>query len=224
MTNAFGYLRVSGKGQLDGDGFPRQAAAIQKFCSQQSLKIVRTFEEKGVTGTAEGMDRAAWVEMIQTAMDSKDTHTIVIERLDRLARDLMIQEHIIADVKSRGLTLVSVAEPDLCLDDPSRKLLRQIMGAINEYDKTMIVLKLRGARQKIRASAGKCEGRKAYGAHPKHPEEIQILAEIRELRKNRFSLVEIAAKLNKANKPTRGKGNKWFPNTVARILKRSKTA
>jgi hypothetical protein len=38
-----------------------------------------------------------------------------------------------------------VAEPDLCSDDPSRKLIRQILGAFSEYEKTMIVLKLRGA-------------------------------------------------------------------------------
>ena len=59
----------------------------------------------------------------------------------------MIQEHIIQDLQRRGIALVSVAEPDLCSDDPTRKLMRQIMGAIAEYDKTMTVLKLRGARQ-----------------------------------------------------------------------------
>ena len=32
----------------------------------------------------------------------------------------------------------------LCSDDPSRKLMFQIMGAIAEYDKAVTVLKLRG--------------------------------------------------------------------------------
>jgi hypothetical protein len=67
-------------------------------------------------------------------------------KLDCLARDLMIQEHIIADLQRRGINLISVAEPDLRSDDPSRKMMRQIMGAIAEYDKSMVVLKLRGAR------------------------------------------------------------------------------
>jgi hypothetical protein len=40
---------------------------------------------------------------------------------------------------------VSAGEPDLLQNDPSRKLMRQIFGAISEYEKTMIVLKLRGS-------------------------------------------------------------------------------
>ena len=50
-------------------------------------------------------------------------------------------------------------EPDLVEDDPTnptRKLVRQIMGAIAEYEKSLIVLKLRGARMRMRAKAGRC--------------------------------------------------------------------
>ena len=97
---AFAYLRVSGRGQVDSDGFDRQLSAIRSYASGQGISIARVFRE-GVSGTIAGMDRPAWVEMI-------------IEKLDRLARDLMIQEHIIADLQRRGITLVSVAEPDLC--------------------------------------------------------------------------------------------------------------
>ena len=42
--------------------------------------------------------------------------------LDRLARDLMVQETIIGDMRRQGFELVSVTEPDLCNDDPKRKL------------------------------------------------------------------------------------------------------
>ena len=41
---------------------------------------------------------------------------------------------------------MSVTEPDLPEDNPTRKLMRQFMGAIAEYEKAMIVMKLRGAR------------------------------------------------------------------------------
>jgi DNA invertase Pin-like site-specific DNA recombinase len=58
----------------------------------------------------------------------------------------MVQESILHDLKRYGFDLVSVAEPDLCRDDPSRILVRRIMGAFHEYEKQMIVIKLRGAR------------------------------------------------------------------------------
>src|SRR5438270_4856513 len=95
---------------------------------------------------------------------------ILVESLVRLARDLMIQESILHDLKRHGFQLVSVAEPDLCSDDPSRKLMRQIMGAFHEYEKQMIVVKLRGARQRTKIKNGRCEGRKPYGAHPSEAE------------------------------------------------------
>src|ERR1035437_5455964 len=142
------------------------------------MTIARVFREEGVSGTIEGMDRPAWVEMIAGIL-TNGVKTIIIEKLDRLARDLMIQEHIIADLQRRGITLVSVAEPDLCSDDPTRKLMRQIMGAIAEYDKSMIVLKLRGPRQRMRAREGRCEGAKPYGTRPG---EAEILATIQGLR------------------------------------------
>jgi hypothetical protein len=38
---------------------------------------------------------------------------VIIEKLDRLARDLMVRETITADLRKYGFELVSVAEPDL---------------------------------------------------------------------------------------------------------------
>ena len=75
----------------------------------------------------------------------------------------MVQEAIIKDSKKQGFELISVAEPDLCGDDPSRKLMRQMFGAIAEYEKTMIVAKLKAARQRKRIKTGRCEGRKPFG-------------------------------------------------------------
>lgn len=93
-----------------------------------------------------------------TGILTNGVKTIIIE-LDRLARDLTIQEHIIQGLQHRGIALVSVAEPDPCSDDPTRKLMRQIMGAIAEYDKLIIVLKLRGAS--ARGCAPEVAGAKA---------------------------------------------------------------
>jgi DNA invertase Pin-like site-specific DNA recombinase len=46
--------------------------------------------------------------------------------------------------------------------DPSRVLMRQIAGSFAEYEKARLVAKRRGARARVRAEAGKCEGRKSY--------------------------------------------------------------
>ena len=66
-------------------------------------------------------------------------------------------------------------------DGPTSKLIRQILGAVSEFDKAMIVAKLKGARDRARRARGKCEGRKAY-AERKGGHELVAFA--RQLRGN----------------------------------------
>jgi site-specific DNA recombinase len=56
MTTAFAYLRVSGKGQIQGDGFPRQLGAIKAYAQAKDIRIVQVFREEGVGGSMESGD------------------------------------------------------------------------------------------------------------------------------------------------------------------------
>src|SRR5664279_5132464 len=175
---AFAYLRVSGKGQVDGDGFPRQLAAIEAYARANGLTLAKVFREQGISGMKELENRPA-LQALLAAVDSRNIPVVLVEKLDRLARDLMIQETILRDLQRRGVTLVSTMEPDLCSDDPSRKLVRQIMGCIAEYEKSMIVAKLAGARQRMRVRTGSCEGRKPYGERKGESQTIQRILALR---------------------------------------------
>src|SRR4051794_27313121 len=106
MIKAFAYLRVSGKGQIQGDGFPRQLSAIKVYAQTHDLRIIRIFREEGICGSTESTDRPAWAALM-TALHADGVKTIVIEKLDRLARDLMVQEATIADLQKHGFTLIS---------------------------------------------------------------------------------------------------------------------
>jgi DNA invertase Pin-like site-specific DNA recombinase len=218
MKSAFAYLRVSGKGQLEGDGFPRQLAAIRKHATAQGIKIARIFREEGVSGTKDLEHRPALQELL-VALHSNGTRLVLVEKLDRLARDLMIQESIIADLKRSGFEIVSVTEPDLCNDDPSRVLMRQILGAFAQYERAMIVQKLRGARHRIRTRAGRCEGRKPFGARPGEREIIERMAK---LRQGGLAVDKIAEALNAEGLKPRA-GVRWYATSVYRVLKASGT-
>jgi DNA invertase Pin-like site-specific DNA recombinase len=213
MQKAFAYLRVSGRGQVDGDGFPRQLKAIREYAKAYDLRIVETFREEGVSGSVENMNRPAWQELM-TALHSNGVRTIVIERLDRLARDLMVQETAIADLRKNGFTLISVAEPDLMAYDPTRVLMRQLMGAVAQYDKSQIVAKLRGARQRTKAKTGRCEGRKPFGYYEG---EGAVVERMKELRLAGLGFDRIAAQMNAEGLETRT-GKPWHGLVVNRIL------
>src|SRR6266852_5482077 len=197
MTKAHAYLRVSGKGQVDGDGFTRQLKAIREYAAGHDIKSVTVYREEGISGTVDSMNRPAWTELM-TALHANGVRTIVIERLDRLARDLMVQETIIADLRKHGFELVSVAEPDLMANDPTRILVRQMMGAVAQYEKSQIVLKLRGARIRKRAKEGRCEGRKPYGFYEG---EARAIERIKALRASGMGFDRAAAKLNEEGVP-----------------------
>lgn len=211
---AYGYLRVSGKGQVDGDGFERQRLEIEKYAQANGIEVVEYFREKGVSGTTEWGERRAWMEMLDRII-SNGVKVILIERLDRLAREYFIQEHILRDLRKQGIKLISATEPDLGEEDPTRKMFRTIMGAIVEYDKTMTVLKLRGARQRMKAKEGWCEGQKPYGLKDG---EGETLRRILELAGDGLTQSAISAKLNADGLKPRS-GAKWYPGTVARIMR-----
>ena len=185
MQKAFVYLRVSGQGQAreDKDGLVRQEAVCRQWAKANGYEIAGIYREQGVSGTLE--DRPALARlMVDLGLNGRGIKTILIEKIDRLARDLMVQEAIVRDFQRQGFEIISALEgPDLCSNDPSRKLIRQVFGAIAEYDKTMLVLKLRAARERAKAKTGRCEGRLPYGSTP---EEKHIIERIRAMRRTRI--------------------------------------
>jgi len=87
--------------------------------------------------------------------------------------------------------------PSSFLDDgPTSNLIRQIFGAVSEFDKAMTVAKLKAARDRVRRAQGKCEGRKAY-AEREGGQELVALARQRRgnLNGQPQSLRKIAADL-----------------------------
>ena len=222
MKKAYAYLRVSGLGQVDGDGFSRQLDAIQAYADKVGIEIVEVFRELGVSGTADENERPAFSEMVGAILrDGIDT--IIIEGLDRLAREYRIQEHLLVYLASKDITLLSArTEEDVTAAiqaDPMKRALIQIQGVFSELEKSMLVKKLRLARERVRATKGKCEGRKAYGETAEEQAVIRHIHALRRARKGlkRRSLQTIAGMLNAEGLTTKT-GARWTATQVKRAL------
>jgi len=212
---AFAYIRVSSQGQITGDGFDRQRKAITEYAAAAGVTIVDWFEERGVSGTTESADRPAWSAMM-TRLHSNGTKAVIVERLDRLARDLMIQEMTISQLRRDGFELVSVAEPDLMANDPGRVFMRQVMGAVAQLDKSNLVAKLAGARARKAARGEKAVGSYPFGHYAGEAETVELM---KQLRADGLGFDRIAAELNRRGVQTR-RGAKWGGNTINVILTR----
>lgn len=218
MTRAYSYLRVSGKSQLSGDGFERQRLKIGEWAVAHEVEIAGEYEERGVCGDTDWEDRPAWFRMIADITTSQKTDTpvemVLIERLDRLARSSGLQEYILRDLRKRGIRIESEHEPDMATVDPLRKLIRQFLGAIAEYDKEMVTRKLAGARARKKAETGRCEGNRPYGSYP---EEVPVVEMIRGMAGERPA--SVTRKLNDLGIKTRT-GKKWRQWVVQGIVRR----
>jgi DNA invertase Pin-like site-specific DNA recombinase len=97
-------------------------------------------------------------------------------------------------------------------------LIRQVLGAVAEFQKTDLVVKLRAARERKRAETGKCGGRKSY-AERGIERDIVMLARARELhaQRPRLSLRQISAELQAGGYVT-PKGNPYAASAVASML------
>jgi DNA invertase Pin-like site-specific DNA recombinase len=215
--STFGYIRVSGASQVDKDGPERQADAIVAFCRQQGLELsLEKFFEAGVTGTT--AERPVLAKLFSVAQPGD---AIVVERLDRIARDLLVQECILKECRERSLKLYA-ADQGALIDlasndgDPTRKLIRQFLGALAEWEKTMLVMKMKKAKDRIRLEKGHCEGPMPFGSTP---QEKVILETARNLREQGHSFQKIAIALDNAGFVPR-LGGKWSKSTVAVILTR----
>lgn len=221
----FAYLRVSGKGQMDGSGFDRQLESVTAFCSKQGYNVQQVFQEQ-VSGTAGEEDRHEFALMV-SAILKNGVNTIVVESLDRLAREYRIQEQLLIYLASKGIHLIAANTGENITDamnsDPMKKAMVQIQGVFAELDKSLLVRKLRKSREQIREQTGKCEGRKGY----KETEEgMALLKEIRRLRRKRIgrkgkTYDQVAAELNEQGY-TAANGKPFTGNTVKGILHRQK--
>ena len=96
-------------------------------------------------------------------METNGVKTVVVEDASRFARDLVTQELGLLALIQRGVRVLIANGDDLTdTSDPSRVMMRQIAGSFAQYEKTRVVVKLRAARDRVRAAKGKCEGRKSF--------------------------------------------------------------
>lgn len=223
---ALSYIRVSGRGQADGDGPDRQRIAIAKFAKASGIKLLEEFSDIGVSGTRELAARPGLAALLDR-LESNGVRTVLVERADRLARDLMVQEVIVAQFARAQARILTADGVDLTSegDDPTRRLIRQILGAVSEFEKNVLVLKLRAARQRKRARGERVEGVKPYGFFPA---ERAVLERMRQLRRKppkgrRLSLADVAERLNMEGHRNRA-GRDWSPQMVFHVLKRGAVA
>ena len=194
---AVSYLRTSSATNVGGDSSHRQREAIIAHANASGLELVHEFNDAAVSGADPLDQRKGFTDLLAWCAET-GVRTIIVENASRFARDLIVQETGHALLKGQGFSLIAADDPDaFTADTPTARMVRQILGAVSEFEKANLVAKLKGARDRASAAAGhRIEGRKGYGE--KNPELVKAAKRL--ARKNPKtgkvrSLREIAAEL-----------------------------
>ena len=163
MKSCVVYARTSSTNpkDADSDSLPRQKDACEAYANANGLEIVKLFYDAGISGTDPIFERPAFVAMVEYMLGN-GARTILVESASRFARDLTVQLTGHDWLKAKGVTLVPVDMPDMFTNESATAtLIRQILGAVAEFQKTEVVAKLHRGRRKRIAETGW-----AGGLHP----------------------------------------------------------
>lgn len=193
-VSALAYYRTSSAANVgaDRDSEKRQRTAVEAYAKRNGFVIVETFYDAAVSGADPIETRAGFAALLDR-IEGNGVRTVIVEDASRFARELMAQELGVTLLISRGVRLLTGSGDDLTAsDDPTRKMMRQIAGAFAEYEKARLVSKLRHARDRLRKTGVKVEGRKSHAE-----ERPEVVKEARRLRRAGFSYDKISAMLAK---------------------------
>jgi DNA invertase Pin-like site-specific DNA recombinase len=233
--NIVAYLRVSTDKQAEeGCGLDVQRDAIRSWARARGHRVVLWTSDEGISGS-NGLDAREGLADALRALRTSAAAARAVYRLDRLARDLVLQESLLSEVWRMGGRVCSTSasedaylDPEGAADDPSRALIRQVLGAVAQYERAMIGLRLRSGKARKRAQGGYIGGQVALGwrvddgEFVADAEEQAALRRIQQLRSGGRSLREICAVLDAEGVSTK-RGGRWWPHTLKVVLDRAGT-
>jgi DNA invertase Pin-like site-specific DNA recombinase len=218
MTKAVMYLRTSSATNLDGDSEERQKESIRKYADSQGMEIVQGAYDQAVKGSDSIHERKGFSDLIQYCVEN-DVSTILCENASRFARDVIVQEMGYRELKKLKIQLIPVDAPDYFTgDSPSLTMIRQILGSVAEFEKSNLVSKLRGARERVKAKNGKCEGRKSLNEIMGDATFKGMIRQIKSLRKENKSYASIAGVLASKGYVQPSTGKPFHKSQVMRLI------
>ena len=153
MAKILGYIRCSSDEQAtSGLGLEAQEATLRDRWSG----IHTIYRDEGISGAK--ADRPG----LLGALDAlKQGDTLVVAKRDRLSRDLYLMLTIEKEVAKAGAILLSADGGNG--DDPTEKMLRNVLGVIAEFERDMIKARTKSAMKAKRARGEKTGGHIPYG-------------------------------------------------------------
>lgn len=201
------YVRVSTDEQArSGLGLDAQRERIVEEADRRGWSL-SWFLDQGYSGA--DRDRPALQEALQ-GLTAGRYDTLVAAKLDRLSRSVVHLGSLLEQAEREGWDLV-LLDYDVDTSKPTGRLVAHVLAAVAEFERQRI-------RERTREGLAQARARGQRLGRPRQlPDEVvgRIVAE----RADGATIRAITARLNEDRVPTAHGGARWWPSTVAAVLK-----
>lgn len=172
------YARVStANGQQDPE---MQLRELREFCSRRGWQVAKEYVDR-VSGSKDF--RPALNQLMSDAARRK-IDAVLVWKLDRFGRSLRHLVNALAELETLGLSFISLRD-NLDLSTPSGRLMFQIIGAMAEFERSLI-------QERVKAGL---RNAKAKGRRLGRPRAVVDQAEVLAMRNRGASWRAVAGKL-----------------------------
>jgi DNA invertase Pin-like site-specific DNA recombinase len=159
------YARVS---TLNGQDPEMQLSELREYASRRGWTIITEYVDQGVSGSKESRPQ---LNQLMTDAHRRKFDAVLVWKIDRLGRSLKHLVNALADLSAYGVAFVSFRD-NLDLSTPSGRLMFQIIGAMAEFERSLIQERVKAGLRNARAK-GKKFGR------PRAQVDAERVAELR---------------------------------------------
>ena len=151
-TKAAIYARVSTA--HNGQDPTMQTRELEEYCERRDWEVAGCYVDTGVSGAK---DSRPELNRLMFDAHQRRFDAILVWKLDRFGRSLRHLVNALAEFESLGISFVSLRD-NHDLSTPSGRLMFQIIGAMAEFERSLIVERVKAGMRNARAK-GKRIGR-----------------------------------------------------------------
>jgi len=148
MKKTYGYIRVSTKGQASGNSLQAQKEAVIAHGADPDLIFEDVF-------TGAKCDRPELKKLLSVLEESD---TLIIPKLDRMARNVSQGVAVIEELVQKGVT-INILNMGIFDNRPANRFQLQIMLAMAEFERVLILERMAEGKAVARLKEGYREGR-----------------------------------------------------------------
>jgi DNA invertase Pin-like site-specific DNA recombinase len=218
-----GYRRVSTTEQsASGLGLEAQETAIEIAATRLGITVTETYTDAGLSGGLPLEQRPGLMAALHVL---RKGDFLLVAKRDRLGRDVLNVAMLERLAERKGARVVSAAGEGTDTDDPTSRLMRQIVDCFAEYERAIIRARTRAALH-VKKARGERVGGIPFGYRladdgrrlAPDPNEQSTLRLLSELRSAGHSYRAIAGELNRRGFRSRT-GRAWVHQSVHTLAK-----